>query len=324
MSMTDPLNHQRFLSFINKSGDTIPPYGVIQFRSDADVPDSIHGYKRRLVAIKPDGKCADSKTTIAFNSGSPVLNDKYGNCTFAVEGPAWARLENDSGDDQGLDLADANYDWLTVEFGPKEDRWDINSGGSGYMLQSAPDLNKNRVLVRRKGAGELVLMRLDSGGTDCLGPRDWGGVKLEMDAWIATNFELAQFDLEAEQKTASGRYFNGLVEPGQLFTAISRGEKYFAVSDGFCSFRGVLLGDIGSGPNSTVSFPSAMVSITGGGSGGTAEVECHSLFNEFYPEGTAVHCVLSNRASWTANNTIDDGQVFIWITNYDCGSIEVE
>lgn len=151
MSAQYPQQHQpqRWVSFINESGETIPSYACMMLISDTETDPSTLNYKQRLLFQQPDSTVSDANKTFALNSRVPVPPGSYGSCTFAIDAPAWARIVTDSGNSD-WDVTDPTKDWVGQEWGPQDGQWDIDVDGKGYIIQSAPDLGQNRVLVRRR------------------------------------------------------------------------------------------------------------------------------------------------------------------------------
>lgn len=305
MSHSDPLNAQRWLSFLNQSGETIPPYGVIQMKSDTGTVETIHGYKRRLVAIKPNDLCGDANTTIAFNSGTPCPDGKYGNCAYGIDAPTWARIEYNSGEAQGLTLTDNNIEWLTKEFGPIDGQWRIDSGGTGYLLQSAPDTSLTslgRVLVRKKGGGNGLLLMTSAETTKVCGPNGDIGAGVTSGVYRQGEAYIVPTGVDDSPITGTidfdAKYVVDFSEIGSLvfpnfeaangvklpytFWATSRSSHpsvdvndpdstYFAVAGGATSFRGIIA--------SVVSGTTYMVTPTFVG-GTPNDILCTTLFGE--------------------------------------------
>ncbi len=171
--MSDAYGAQRWVSFYNDSGETIPSYALLMFVSDSGEPDTTVNFSKRLRAKQytTDG----DKRVYAFNSRSPVKAGEYGKCNFAVDGPAWARIKD-------VDVPAVNLDedaeWIEREYGPVDSKWSIGPDGTGYRLLTRPqkltDTDYHRVLVmaERPTAARLVV----NGTTDRIaGPRDGAG-----------------------------------------------------------------------------------------------------------------------------------------------------
>lgn len=139
---------QRWLSFRNDSGEVVPAYAIVQLISDRETDTTVPKYLRRLRMTKPNSKVDEPETTFALNGRARGPVDQYCDCTFAVDAPAWARIESDSGD-ATWDVSDPSLDWVGQEWGPVDGRWDVNIDGKGFLIQGPPDLDNNRILVRR-------------------------------------------------------------------------------------------------------------------------------------------------------------------------------
>jgi hypothetical protein len=98
--------------------------------------------------VQPDD-VDDGNKTFALNSASPVGEDEYGKCVFGIDAPVWGRIESDSGNST-WDVTDTTLDWVGQEWGPVDGRWDVNIGGTGFIIQGPPDIANNRILVRQK------------------------------------------------------------------------------------------------------------------------------------------------------------------------------
>ena len=140
-----------YTSYLNLSGSTIPPYGVIMLKSDTTAEEDDYNFKQRLVGTKYSTSGSNDKI-VAFNGPSQCPDGQFGDCSFANT-PTWARIDSTSAG--SYDLTDAAYDWVGLEFGPSVDSWVIGASGTGYYLCSTPDLTNNRVMVQRKGGGEV-------------------------------------------------------------------------------------------------------------------------------------------------------------------------
>jgi hypothetical protein len=156
MSAAYQQNLKRWLSFKNTSGEAIPSYAVMMLESDTTTDDTTPNYLARLLFTQPAGvDDSDKPLTFALNSASPVTDAEGGNCTFGIDAPVWARIEADSGDST-WDVSDPSLDWVGEEWGPVDGRWDLNIGGSGFIIQGPPDLENGRILVRQASASNGV------------------------------------------------------------------------------------------------------------------------------------------------------------------------
>ena len=142
----DVRNTQRWCSFYNASGETIPAYGVINLVSDKGASSDTVNFCRRLVGKKFSS--SDDNGLYALNSRFPVPAGQYGECTFARSAPAFAAISQvDLG--ESVDIS-ADDDWIGQDWGPVEGKWTIGSGG-GFVLMARPDVDYvdgfSRVLV---------------------------------------------------------------------------------------------------------------------------------------------------------------------------------
>lgn len=149
------------LTFFNDTDEEIPPYAVMQMRSDLDGSYTASDFPSRLKFRKYDEFVAQEVhesaishvpvsrgRILALNSEIPVASGSYGRCSFAYDYPAWARITEESGNGV-LNLSGYPAGLTNTEFGPSVDRWDINTGGWGFFFRSPPDLGKKRVLVQQ-------------------------------------------------------------------------------------------------------------------------------------------------------------------------------
>jgi hypothetical protein len=156
-------NMKRWLSFKNESGEEIPPYAVIMLQSDTTADPNTINYLGRLLFVQPDD-VDDGNKTFALNSASPVGEDEYGKCVFGIDAPVWGRIESDSGNST-WDVTDTTLDWVGQEWGPVDGRWDVNIGGTGFIIQGPPDIDNNRILVRQKSIPAVE--PIPEGDCDC-------------------------------------------------------------------------------------------------------------------------------------------------------------
>lgn len=142
----DVRNTQRWCSFYNASGETIPAYGVINLVSDKGASSDTVNFCRRLVGKKFSS--SDDNGLYALNSRFPVPAGQYGECTFARSAPAFAAIsQTDLGETPDIS---ADEDWIGQDWGPVQDKWTIGSG-SGFVLMARPEVDYvdglSRVLV---------------------------------------------------------------------------------------------------------------------------------------------------------------------------------
>ena len=107
MTTLHAANSTRWLSFKNTSTETIPSYGVFSvvdiYRNDEDKNMLLADqYKTRTLLDDPqgivDGHYGYDQVydrVFAINGRSPVAPGRQGMCTFAYDGPAWARWKPD-------------------------------------------------------------------------------------------------------------------------------------------------------------------------------------------------------------------------------------
>ena len=147
-------NTRRWVSVLNASDETIPPYGVVSivvddvtFTAPNDDP------KRRLVGKKyklpvaadylqnliPEKERVYFRT-FAVNSQFSVPAEKFG-MMYLGDGPVWVRYEE-------LDPAVFQSNDLDVSLGPHHDKWTVDTNGFGFVPLRKPDVERNRVLCR--------------------------------------------------------------------------------------------------------------------------------------------------------------------------------
>lgn len=315
MSGVDNYGMQRWVSFYNGSGEEIPPYGVLTILTDKESGSDINKYRRiragKFLEDTDDIKKQD-RNIYALNSSLSVKPGRYGKCTFATNGPAWARFKMNEIYPQSFDAA-GDHEWVGQEWGPFHDSWSLGMSRPGFTVMARPDVDNNRILVlQRFNQGYLV--QYDPLATVCLGPRDGGGLVVEGDGYRENNAVHLYFRNPLDQYfvTLSGRDLNGILHPGQWTWAIRKTDvnlnefivKYYAMSGGFTSFTG------------TTQSEGTLVDVQLDGSN-AEPIECRG--GVYVPLGTSVHACLQTRPRLVAPSYVDDTDVVINITNFGCG-----
>jgi len=157
-------NQTRWLSFRNDSGETIPSYGVFSIPLDTEVPTTDVD-KLRLIAKKydPQDPGDDPNTYLAFggryervmaiNGKSPVEAGRWGRCTFAYDGPAWARWKPEADSAIEQDRMDSTLintqNVYPVQVGPHPGTFGMSAYGFGFRVLRTPLSSDERVLVQQ-------------------------------------------------------------------------------------------------------------------------------------------------------------------------------
>lgn len=164
MTTLHAANSTRWLSFFNASGETIPSYGVFSIPLDTEAPTTELG-RLKLIGKQyaPEDAGADPTTYLAFggryervlalNGRTPVEAGRWGRCTFAFDGPAWARWrpEQDSAiTEDRLDqfLINSNTAY-PVQIGPYPGTFGMSATGWGFRVLRVPGNDDGRVLVQQ-------------------------------------------------------------------------------------------------------------------------------------------------------------------------------
>lgn len=148
LSPTSP--RQRILPFVNKSGETIPPFGAIKLKlARAGETAEHHGYK-------PD---KDDDPFVVFNGPTEVAADQASSCT--ADHPLWAMYNP-------VDGTPANGESL----GTRAGYWQLYRGYEGFLVWGGADGEKvyvqSDVTCREVGSGNGGLY---SGYSTNSGPR---------------------------------------------------------------------------------------------------------------------------------------------------------
>lgn len=146
-------NTRRWVSVLNASGETIPPYGVVSIVNDDATFGADPDPERRLVAKKYRNPIANDylqnvlpeadRTYLrqfAVNSQFAVPIQKYG-MMYMGDGPVWVRYEE-------LDPAVFMNNGLDLTLGPHHDGWTVDTNGFGFVPLRKPDTERNRILCR--------------------------------------------------------------------------------------------------------------------------------------------------------------------------------
>lgn len=315
--MSDAYGAQRWISYYNDSGETIPSYALLMMVSDHGEPNTIVNFSKRLRAKKYS--ISDDKSVYALNSRVPVKSGEYGKCTFAVDGPAWARIKD-------VDIPDLDLDedarWIEREYGPTHDKWSIGPNGTGYRILTRPqkltDTDYHRVLVMKTPTQERLLI-YDEDATEVLGPdRSFGGVTQTGSAWLADDYISPEYDAESDPVTVNARDINGIILPGDWFRAEKHGQYWWATTASITTFRGVLEDATGTGPNTSNDFPSAYAKLTGFSTTGSHRIEVFSPFSEPLPANTPIIASFQRY-----NQHVLQLESVFWITGYDCATVTV-
>lgn len=164
MTTLHAANSTRWLSFFNASGETIPSYGVFSIPLDTEIPTS-ENERLKLTAKKydPQDSGADPLEYMAFggryervlalNSKSPVQAGRWGQCTFAFDGPAWARWQpqQDSAipEDRFDNFLINSNTAYPVQIGPYPGTFGMSATGFGFRVIRFPENSDDRVLVQQ-------------------------------------------------------------------------------------------------------------------------------------------------------------------------------
>lgn len=136
----------RVVTYRNDSGETIPAYALIQFTGTAEVNGQIV-----WTATKWDG--GSTGDVFYFNGPSDVADGRTG---FAIQ-PNTA---------QWVLYDDADTPAFQEEWGPVANSFEIGSGGSGFLVMSAP--TSGRVLaVAKSGGSGVQVIRFEIDSVDC-------------------------------------------------------------------------------------------------------------------------------------------------------------
>jgi hypothetical protein len=238
---------QRWVSFYNDSGEVIPSYSLLMLVSDTDVPDTTQNYQKRLKAKKY--AVGDDFGVFAINSRMPVQPEAYGSCTFAANGPEWARTNDVIMAESGLGNTD---DWIGQEWGPRDGEWEIGPG-SGYLLlshpQQIPNTTTYRVLVIRNAnssAGIRLMKNIEPGPPDpdplFLGPLTMTGM-VTIANCILADANIAGGTDGTDTFEVSGLYLGGnAIPPNGYFWARSGRDRWYAVCGGVTVIQGEMSG----------------------------------------------------------------------------------
>lgn len=127
------------ISYLNSSGEAIPPFAVLQFESDVDFNSTTKA--QTVKAYKPDGTgpyaIDDGKGADAANEG------RYGQCLVPLQHTFWAYYTG---------AAAPGTAW-TTEVGPVTGQWYMDATGAGYWYAGSFDPDNQRILVQQKAAG---------------------------------------------------------------------------------------------------------------------------------------------------------------------------
>lgn len=126
------------ISYLNSSGEAVPPFAVLQFESDVDFNSTTKA--QTVKAYKPDGTgpyaIDDGKGADAANEG------RYGQCLVPLQHTFWAHYTG----------ASAPGTAWTTEVGPVSGQWYMDATGSGYWYAGSFDPDNQRILVQQKAA----------------------------------------------------------------------------------------------------------------------------------------------------------------------------
>lgn len=138
------------IGFKNNSGESIPRYSIIQFTGDSEQVDKTKVIS--VLAVKPDGT-----GPYAINMEADVANGQYGECIVPLEGLAWIRY---------IKPDPPATAWET-EVGPRDDEWDVDDTGTGYLYAGLHEPDNERILVMQLsgGGGNFIEGRLTSAMT---------------------------------------------------------------------------------------------------------------------------------------------------------------
>jgi len=165
MTTLHTTNSERWLSFYNASGEDIPGYGVFCIPLDKQVPTT-ELERLRLVANKYDPKDVGNDPSkpdeyggryerlFAINGKSAVAPGRWGRCTFAFDGPAWARwrpsedttISDDRFPRASIELATEGFPY---HVGPYPGKWGMSRTGFGFEVLRIPEPEDTRIMVRQ-------------------------------------------------------------------------------------------------------------------------------------------------------------------------------
>ena len=139
------------ISYVNNSGYSIPPYGVVELSGDMQL---LGNGERVIPATRPSGKgpyaIDDGKGATSTDSG------KYGTAIIPYDNLAWVAWD-------GTDPGEAWKD----QVGPIRNTFTVGNKGSGYLYAGAKDATSNRLLVVQstpKNVRMVVIQRNGIGG----------------------------------------------------------------------------------------------------------------------------------------------------------------
>jgi hypothetical protein len=119
------------ISYVNNSGYTVPPYGVVELSGDMQ---TLANGERVIPVTRPSGKgpyaIDDGKGAMSTDSG------KYGTAIIPYDNLAWVAWD-------GTDPGEAWQD----QVGPIRNTFTVGNKGSGYLYAGAKDTTGNRLLV---------------------------------------------------------------------------------------------------------------------------------------------------------------------------------
>ncbi len=177
MTTLHAANSTRWLSFFNASGETIPSYGVFSLITDTELPES-ESDNKKLIGAKynpsPCKKVPSGETDLyparyerifAINSRVPVEAGRWGMCTLAIDGPAWARWRPEQDTTIQQDgFADAESESLSSPHivGPYPGSFGLSRFGFGFEVVRVPQTADGRILVRQVSPFSTIEVVIES------------------------------------------------------------------------------------------------------------------------------------------------------------------
>ena len=126
------------ISYLNNSGEAIPPFAALQLSGDNDVTAT---KTQSVKVVKPTGL---GPYMLDMGQGTGATGQSaYGQCCTPISHTWWAYY---------LGASAPGPAW-TTEIGPVSGAWDLQTGGSGFLYAGHLDVANQRILVMQKPAG---------------------------------------------------------------------------------------------------------------------------------------------------------------------------
>lgn len=136
------------ISYVNVSGYTVPPYGVVELSGDMQ---TLANGERVIPATRPSGKgpyaIDDGKGATSTDSG------KYGTAIIPYDNVAWVAWD---GTDPGVAWKD--------QVGPIKDTFKVGNKGQGYLYAGEKDSINFRILVVQIAPRNVRMVVTQRGG----------------------------------------------------------------------------------------------------------------------------------------------------------------